>query len=209
MKKILFAILISVIAVTGIITYFKQNKDDAVADIQAEIASKIVRFHIRANSDSDSDQQLKLRVKDRVVEMISQKLKDVNGLDDAKNVIYDNFDNIKLVAREEIAASGYDYDVDVYFERSYFPIKEYGDMTFPAGVYEAFRVDIGEAKGHNWWCVLYPSLCFIDSSYSVVPDDTKAIFKTMLSARAYDELTMNKLKKSDYEVRFKYLKFLN
>lgn len=209
MKKILFAILISVIAVTGIITYFKQNKDDAVADIQAEIASKIVRFHIRANSDSDSDQQLKLRVKDKVVEMISQKLKDVNGLDDAKNVIYDNFDNIKLVAREEIAASGYDYDVDVYFERSYFPIKEYGDMTFPAGVYEAFRVDIGEAKGHNWWCVLYPSLCFIDSSYSVVPDDTKAIFKTMLSARAYDELTMNKLKKSDYEVRFKYLKFLN
>ena len=88
-------------------------------------------------------------------------------------------------------------------------MKTYGDMTFPPGEYEAFRIDIGEAQGHNWWCVLFPPLCLVNQSYSVVPDESKEQLKGILSEEAYDTITMQDLDEGGYEVRFKFLTFLN
>lgn len=177
--------------------------------IQKEIADSIIRFHVRANSDSEEDQELKILVKNRIVQFLEIELQSAASLDEARNILYDVKDEIAGIALEVIREEGYEYNVNVYFEQSYFPMKVYGDMSFPPGEYEAFRVDIGDAYGKNWWCVLYPPLCFVDSTYSVVPDDTKSQFQDVLSDEAYRAITMDDLEENTYEFRFKFLEFLN
>lgn len=207
-KKIILTLMIFImVIIAGACTYYLKNKKEAA--IQQEIASKIIRFHVRANSDDEKDQLLKLKVKDTIVKYLEIRLKEAQNLDEARKILYYDSDLIKEKALKVIEAEGYDYDVNVYFEHTYFPMKTYADMTFPPGVYEAFRVDIGEAEGKNWWCVLFPPLCFVDSTYSVVPEDTKELFKNVFSEDAYREVTPDSLRENGYEIRFKYLKFMN
>ncbi len=206
MKKFIITVgFLVVLFLAG--TYFIRKSD--TYKVQKEIADEIIRFHVRANSDSEEDQELKLKVKDRLVTYLEEELEDANQLDEARNILYDDRDEIKAIALEVIQAEGYDYQVDVYFEEAYFPMKVYGDMSFPPGIYEAFRVDIGDACGKNWWCVLYPPLCFVDSTYSVVPDDTKAQFQEILSEEAYSAICNDDTTENIYEFRFKFLTFLN
>lgn len=206
MKKFIITVgFLVVLFLAG--TYFIRKSD--TYKVQKEIADEIIRFHVRANSDSEEDQELKLKVKDRLVTYLEEELEDANQLDEARNILYDDRDEIKAIALEVIQAEGYDYQVDVYFEEAYFPMKVYGDMSFPPGIYEAFRVDIGDACGKNWWCVLYPPLCFVDSTYSVVPDDTKAQFQEILSEEAYSAICNDDTTENTYEFRFKFLTFLN
>ena len=188
-------------------TYLTKQTD--TYKIQKEIADSIIRFHVRANSDSEEDQELKILVKNRIVQFLEIELQSAASLDEARNILYDVKDEIAGIALEVIREEGYEYNVNVYFEQSYFPMKVYGDMSFPPGEYEAFRVDIGDAYGKNWWCVLYPPLCFVDSTYSVVPDDTKSQFQDVLSDEAYRAITMDDLEENTYEFRFKFLEFLN
>lgn len=208
MKKIIIPVLVIVLAgalILGLTTY--QNSD--IYKTQKEIADNIIRFHVRANSDSDEDQELKLKVKDAVVSYLQEELSLADSLDEARNILYYDSADIKNIAEEVIKSEGMAYDVQVYFETAYFPMKTYGDMTFPPGEYEAFRIDIGEAQGHNWWCVLFPPLCLVSQSYSVVPDSSKEQLKDILSEEAYDTITMQDLDENKYEVRFKYFTFLN
>lgn len=205
MKKILGFSLVLVVGVL-ICTYLLDKFH--TSDIQKEIAGEIIRFHVRANSDSKEDQELKLKVKNEIVLHLESVLKNASSLDEARNILYDDMGAITEIALDVIHSEGYEYNVDVYFEEDYFPLKVYGDMTFPPGVYEAFRVDIGEACGKNWWCVLYPPLCFVDSTYSVVPQDTKDKFKDTLSEDAYSAI-LSEDASCTYEFKFKFLKFLN
>ena len=116
-----------------------------------------------------------------------------------------NGDGFKyMYAVDKLRSLGSKEDVSVYFENCYFPMKSYGDMTFPPGEYEAFRIDIGEASGRNWWCVLYPPLCFVDAVYGVVPDESKDELKNVLTEDEYRVVSGEKV-----QYRFKYLKFLN
>ena len=208
MKKILIAAAFTIMIAALILGTYRYSRSSEYR-IQKEIADNIIRFHIRAASDSDEDQSLKLKVKDAVVSYMKGELAGADSLDEARNILYDDSYDIKKLALSVIKDEGYEYDVNVYFERSYFPMKTYGDMSFPPGEYEAFRVDIGEALGRNWWCVLFPPLCFVDQTYTVVPDDTKDMFKNVPSDEAYDAVTMHDLEDSDYKVGFKYLTFLN
>lgn len=206
MKKFVIVLLLAA-AAAALGTYFYKGTDEYKT--QREIAEQIIRFHVRANSDSEEDQKLKLAVKDAVVLFLKDELSGANDLDEARNILYDDIDRIEEIARGVIGDMGYEYNVNVYFEKAYFPMKVYGDMSFPPGEYEAFRVDIGGAEGKNWWCVLFPPLCFVDSSYSVVPDDTKEQFRNVLSEEAYDAITLRDLDEDNYRIRFKFLKFLN
>ena len=93
--------------------------------------------------------------------------------------------------------NGYDYDVNVEIGDFYFPTKTYGDISFPSGFYEALKIEIGNARGHNWWCVMFPPLCFVDVSSGIVPDDSKKILEDMLSSEDYNLITSgNNLKNS-------------
>ena len=133
-----------------------------------DIQDNLIRFHVIANSDTDEDQNLKLKVRDKVVEALSEKLSNVNSLEEAENVLKENIDYVNEIAKEVIEENNYTYEVNTMLSYENFPDKVYGDYIFPQGNYEAFRVIIGEGKGQNWWCVMFPSLCFVDESKNSV-----------------------------------------
>lgn len=178
--------------------------DSEERQLQKGIASNIIRFHVRAESDSKEDQWLKLQVKEAVLAYISPVLSKSQSVDESRQLLYNESENIRNVAAATLRSLGDESDVNVYFENCYFPMKTYGDMTFPPGEYEAFRVDIGEAPGKNWWCVLYPPLCFVDAVYGEVPEESKEELKGVLTEEEYSMVSGENVK-----FRFKYLKIFN
>lgn len=126
------------------------------ANIQRGIADGVVRFHVLANSDTAADQNLKLDVRDAVLASFGEKLEGCSSKGESMVLLAAYKEEICQTAAAEIARQGYDYPVSVSLVREDFPEKTYGNLVFPAGVYDAVRIEIGEAKGHNWWCVLYP-----------------------------------------------------
>ena len=126
---------------------------------QDELADKVVRLHVLANSDSGEDQALKLQVRDVVLERATAILEQSADRREAESCLRGQLLELERIAAEEIAAEGYDYPVTVNLENTDFPTKEYDGFTLPAGEYLALRVIIGEGKGRNWWCVVFPPLC--------------------------------------------------
>ena len=178
--------------------------DSEERQLQKGIASNIIRFHVRAESDSKEDQWLKMQVKEAVLAQIGPVLSKSQSVDESRQLLYNESENIRNVAAATLRSLGDESDVNVYFENCYFPMKTYGDMTFPPGEYEAFRVDIGEAQGKNWWCVLYPPLCFVDAVYGEVPEESKEELKGVLTEEEYSMVSGENVK-----FRFKYLKIFN
>ena len=154
-------------------------RDEALA---ADIAPKILRFHVLANSDSAEDQALKLYIKDLLLEKIRDgaAADQIAGKEDLKAYILSESSTLKTAAEDFIHSFGYDYGVHVGIETCRFPVRTYGDMTFPAGMYEAVRVTIGNGAGHNFWCVLYPSLCYTDSIHASMPEGSKETLKSLI-----------------------------
>ncbi|WP_370805804.1 stage II sporulation protein R [Eubacterium ventriosum] len=199
-KQISFCMVIAIFA-TGILTWniFLNLETKSTVSVLSHSA---IRFHILANSDSVSDQTLKMRVKESVVNYIYEKTGDFKTVDEAKNFILNNDKTIKSIATKAIADNGYDYTVSSTFGFSDFPVKSYGDVIFPKGTYTSYTIKIGNGKGHNWWCVLYPPLCFVDVSTGVLPDNSKEKLRDSLSDTQYHTVTK-------YNFKFKYLKFFN
>ena len=154
-------------------------RDEALA---ADIAPKILRFHVLANSDSAEDQALKLRVKDLLLEKIwdGAAAEDTADKETLKTYIRSESSTLEAAAEDFIHSEGYDYGVHVEIKTCEFPVRTYGDMTFPAGMYEAVRVTIGSGAGHNFWCVLYPSLCYTDSVHASMPEESKETLKSLI-----------------------------
>ena len=173
--------------------------------LQESIAEKVLRFHVIANSDSTEDQALKLKVRDAVGEEMAKVLLDARNRTDSETLVTENLCDIKETAEKIIAEAGYDYEVCAYIGDVDFPVKTYGDYTFPAGEYEALEVVIGDGAGKNWWCVMYPNMCFSGSVYEVVDEDAEEALREVLSEEEYEEV----FSKGDYEVQCKYLSFLN
>ena len=202
MNRIKILVISTVIGL--VCTFVLTNKTNADT-LQQDIAGKILRFHVIANSDSEEDQSLKLKVKNAVVEYLNPYFNESMSLEESKEVINEHYDDIMLLCRHIITENGYDYEVNASITTCYFPIKSYGDVTLPAGDYEAFRIEIGSSEGKNWWCILYPPLCFVDVSYGIVPEDSKLLLKNILDEDEYDAITES----SDTSFGFKYLTFLN
>ena len=154
-------------------------RDEALA---ADLAPKILRFHVLANSDSAEDQALKLCVKDLLLEKIRDgaAADQIAGKEDLKAYILSESSTLETAAEDFIHSFGYDCGVHVGIETCRFPVRTYGDMTFPAGMYEAVRVTIGNGAGHNFWCVLYPSLCYTDSIHASMPEGSKETLKNLI-----------------------------
>lgn len=124
-----------------------------------DIYDSVIRLHVLANSDSDYDQQLKLKVRDRILEVAAKLSESAADVDAARAILADNLDVIADAAKEVLENAGSDYSVRVTLTRESYPTREYGSLRLPAGEYTSLRVLIGEAEGHNWWCVLFPQLC--------------------------------------------------
>lgn len=123
------------------------------------IPSHVLRLHILANSDSSADQALKLKVRDRILQQSAGMLDGVKSRDDAEKAVSQHIDKIREIAQQEIYSQGYSYPVKVELTNMYFTTRQYGEITLPAGMYDALRITIGSGNGHNWWCVLFPALC--------------------------------------------------
>lgn len=153
--------------------------------IQSGIAQKVIRFHVLANSDTEYDQNLKLAVRDAILQQLGEELEKYTSKEETKKYLKNNMSRIKNIALQEINRQGYDYDVRVSLENTVFPLKTYGELSFPAGVYEALRVEIGKGGGKNWWCVVYPPLCYVDVAYSEVTEESKMRLKSSLTEEEF------------------------
>lgn len=171
---------------------------ESVKEIQKNIASNIIRLHVIANSDSKEDQQLKLKVRDGILGEVKNCVQDATSVNQAENAILSQKDRIESSAEKIIKKEGHDYKVSISLKDRYFPVKSYGDLVFPAGTYNALCVEIGEAKGRNWWCVLFPSLCLVDETKAVVPDDSKEKLKKNLTKSEYDILEQSDSVNNEY-----------
>lgn len=205
-KKVMLSVLaIGAVSVTLLQFYQSAPRPDSrqnlctTEEMQKEIAEKILRFHVLANSDVEQDQELKLKVRDAIGAYLSEPLKEVENLEECKALVSEELPQIVAVADETIEEAGYSYTTTAQITTTDFPEKTYGDYTFPAGEYEALEVTIGAGEGHNWWCVLYPNMCFRGSVYEVVEEDAKESLKEVLTPEEYQEVFTG----GEVEVRFK------
>lgn len=172
-----------------------QNEDDELA------FDGILRFHVRANSDDEKDQEVKMAVKEDVLHFLKPKLDSCKTVEESKQVIVDNLQNIYTIAVDTLTEQGFDDSVMVYMTTEDFPAKQYGDVTLPAGEYEALRIDIGEAKGKNWWCIMFPPLCFIDESTAVITQEGKEELRRALTEEEFQMLLQGGLEENNISVR--------
>lgn len=179
------------VVLAALVTSAASQRADAAEQtaLQMHLAQEVLRFHVLANSDSEEDQELKLQVRDAVLAYMEENMPEEDSADAVKEWVRAHIDEIEDVSRSVIAEAGADYPVCAAVTTCWFPDKSYGDVTFPAGNYEALRIEIGEAKGHNWWCVLYPGLCFMDTVNAVVPDEGKEQLKNVLTEEEYSRIT--------------------
>ena len=205
---ILFFTLIFAV-VTGYATeYAKVTGED--------IAKSVIRLHVVANSNSESDRILKLKVRDEIINYMSPILSDAKDTNETKYIILKNIDKINTAAKYVINKNGYNYTVKTELKETAFPTKYYGDVAFPAGRYTALQIVIGEGKGKNWWCVLYPQLCInnftqteepSDNSFTKLSPESKRKLKEVLTPEEY-EIISNSDKK-EIKIKFKILEWIN
>lgn len=181
-----------------------QWKSNVITDpLQPGIADKILRFHVLANSDSKEDQEVKKKVRDAVGAMMEPRLAESRNLEETEAIVQRSMENIVEVATETLEENGYHYGASARLANVEFPVKSYGAYTFPAGEYEALQVTLGEGEGHNWWCVLYPNMCFRGSVYEVPSDEAKHALREVLTPEEYEDI----FRHGKYQIRFKFLEY--
>lgn len=209
MKKKLNFIFILTILVFIYIALLSFNYSKAIS---SNLSDSVFRLHIIANSDSSADQELKLKVRDKIIEYMNTLTSNSSDKKDVISMVNNHLDSFKEIALNTIKENGYNYDVNIEIGNFHFPTKSYGDISFPAGNYDALKIEIGDAIGQNWWCVLFPLLCFVNSSTGVVPDDSKNTLKENINSESYEIISEGNNSNdntSDIKIKFKIIEFFN
>ena len=173
--------------------------------VSEDLENSVFRLHVIANSDSKEDQNLKYIVRDKLLQYMNSYLSNTSTKEDAIKIANEHLDEFKQVAINTIKEQGYSYNVNVKVGNFEFPTKTYGDISLPAGFYDALRVEIGEAKGQNWWCVMFPPLCFVDVTSGVVPEESKKELQNNLSEEEFALISDNQ--SSNIQFKFKLLEY--
>lgn len=197
--KAVFFILFGIFLVCGSF-FVKYQVKKSREERQEEISAQVLRFHIRANSDRDEDQNLKLKVKTQIVSYLQKLLCNCQSREESKIIIRQHLGEIEQIADRVCRQENQPTQVKAYLTRENFPLKQYGDMIFPSGQYDALRIDLGKAEGKNWWCMMYPSLCMIDGVVEKVPEESKEKIRKEVSMETYESLLIQKRK---YHIKFK------
>lgn len=179
MKK---RIVLLIVAIIAIYIWGEVEKEE---DIQSGIKDKLLRYHVIANSDSEEDQQVKLKVKQAVLDAIKEKLYPAKDAPQAIEIVESNKEYILKVANDVLTGEGVDYKARVEVASRYFPTKVYGDLVLPPGQYNGLIIELGNAQGKNWWCVLFPTLCFVEPEYGVLPEESKEKLSKVLTTEEY------------------------
>ncbi len=188
MKKMM-SILLTLAIIITMFSAYKSNSIKAAGVSIEDISNNLIRFHVIANSDNESDQALKLQIRDKVLQYISPKLNNSKSIEESRKILDIENENILNIAKEVINENGYSYDVESTLSKEYFPVKTYGNITLPQGKYEAYRIVIGSGEGQNWWCVMFPPLCFVDvTKGSIAYEETEKQMKEVLNEKEYDRV---------------------
>ncbi|WDV46019.1 stage II sporulation protein R [Clostridiaceae bacterium M8S5] len=210
-KKLIFITRITaiIICLTFLIAIFFKDSDLAhVSAAEDSYKEKLVRFHVIANSDSEFDQNLKLKVRDKVLEKIGPKIENITDIEKSKQIINKNLSYINQIANEVIKENGKEYTAKSSLENCYFPTKSYGDIVLPAGEYQAVRIVLGSGKGKNWWCVMFPPLCYIDVSNGLTDRRSHAELKSVLTQEEYNKIVKTEGVNSDIKLKSKVAEIL-
>lgn len=188
---LIIACLLSFALTTGIMERRMEVVHAEIAQTQKTLAEEVFRFHVIAESNSVKDQRIKLRVRDTVLSYMKSQMPETEqkSVQLTKDWVKKHQKELVKTADEVLKKEGVSYRAQAKVMTCYFPDKRYGDIIFPEGEYEALRITLGSGKGHNWWCVLYPSLCFTNATCAVVDEDGKKELKEALSAEEYEMVT--------------------
>ena len=182
--KIIFPYIVLFMGIVSFVMFYHFEYNNATKSL----GRNTIRFHVRANSDTVVDQNLKMKVKNAVVDYIYNNTKNFSSIGDTSLFITQHNGRIKNVAQKVVDENGFDYTVTSTFGKDNFPKKTYGDVIYPKGEYTSYTINIGTGKGHNWWCVLYPRLCFTDSLHAVVKEEEMQQLSDVLTEAEYDSL---------------------
>ena len=172
--------------------------------VLADISNSVFRLHVIANSDSKEDQELKYMVRDELINYMNSISKNISSKEMAIKLVEENKDEFYKIAKQVIADNGFNYEVNIEIGNFSFPTKTYGDISLPAGFYDALKVEIGSASGQNWWCVMFPSLCFVDVSNGIVPEESKETLENNMSEEEYNLISSDNL---EFKLKFKLVEF--
>ena len=175
--------------------------------VSSDISNSVFRLHVIANSDSKEDQELKYKVRDKVLEYMNLISKNCTSKEDVINLAKTHQEEFKNIAQNVIKENGYNYNVNIYIGKYDFPTKTYGDISFPAGNYDCLRIEIGESQGQNWWCVMFPPLCFVDVTSGIVPEDSKSLMQNNLTDEEYSIISDNH--SPDIQIKFGLIEMFN
>ena len=181
------------------LTYFLISLLSYSNAVSSSLSENVFRLHVIANSDSREDQDLKYKVRDNLIKYMNTLCIDVESKEDAFKIANLHLDEFKQIAEETIKENGFSYPAYVEIGNFSFPTKNYGDVSFPAGYYDALRIKIGNAEGQNWWCVMFPPLCFVNVSSGIFPEESKELMKEELNDEEYSIIT----NEDTSEIKFK------
>lgn len=153
MKKALVISFTVIILVLGFLIFLPDNnKNEAY-----------LRIHIRANSNSKADQEVKYEIKNAIVDYLTPLVENAKDLAEAESIINSNLQSISTLASRVLQDNGFDYSAKAKLKNEYFPTRNYNELVLDSGYYDALILELGEAEGDNWWCVVYPPICFLSS----------------------------------------------
>ena len=168
--------------------------------VSAGISKSVFRLHVVANSNSSEDQNLKYLVRDALIEYMNSICENISSKEDAIKIAKENKDEFYNIAKKVITDNGFNYDVNIDIGNFSFPTKNYGDISLPAGFYDALKVEIGSSTGQNWWCVMFPSLCFVDVSNGIVPEESKENLQDNMQEEEYNLISSDTI---EFKLKFK------
>ena len=198
MKKIKRYLIMIILLILYILIYSISYANSTISNL----SNNLFRLHVIANSDSDYDQNLKYAVRDNLISYMNNICINTSSKEEALNIANEHLYDLYKISQNTIIEHGYNYDVKISIGNYPFPTKKYGDISLPSGNYDALKVEIGEAKGKNWWCVMFPSLCFVDISNGIVPEESKKELQDSLSEENFNLISSNE---SQYQFKFKLI----
>ena len=198
MKHIILKILI---LISLLFCFISVSAYSYVDSVSTNISDNVFRLHVVANSDSNEDQNLKYLVRDKLLEYMNTLCSNTMSKSEAMDIAQEHIEDFEKIAKDVVLQNGYDYEVSAIIEKNTFPTKTYGDVSLPSGIYDSLNIKIGSASGHNWWCVMFPPLCFVDVSSGIVPEESKEMLDESLKDESYDLITSNE---NNSEINFKF-----
>ena len=198
---ILYSVMLFI--VLGLMVGYAYSQSCKINTFSNDYKENLIRFHVLANSDSEEDQALKLKVRDKVISYLKPKLEDSESISQSEKIILNEKDKLMDICKETIKQNGYNYDVSINLGYSKFPTKQYSSVVLPAREYKSLKIIIGKGQGKNWWCVMFPPLCFVDEQNNVIDKETDEKLKKVLTKDEY-ELIVEKDKKNINNLQIKF-----